>query len=38
MWWSLLQVIYVNMTELFNKLVAAYKKMNENIKMSYVDA
>ena len=28
----------LNMTELFNKLVASYKKMNENVKMKYVDA
>ena len=26
------------MTELFNKLVAAYKKINGNVKMRYVDA
>ena len=27
----------VYMTKLFNKLVAAYKKMNENVTMSYLD-
>ena len=34
----LIVVASLNMTELFNKLVASYKKMNENVKMKYVDA
>ena len=37
MCWSLRQVIFLNMTELFNEVVAACKKVNENVKMRYVD-